>query len=148
MTAGVAEICEFRRTNCELSIQTKKWLNLDASIVLTSTKFRMLDDEPKRNFAGDFNCALSENDKKGGNPVWKKSIVIKEVQHLANLYNLTDIWRDRNPNDNRFTWRNKSLKIQCRLDFFLISKELSSDTHACKNAPETDQAVTLHLKTE
>jgi len=33
----------------------------------------------------------------------------------------------------------------------LISKELSSDTHACNiiNAPETDHsAVTLHLKTE
>ncbi|CAH3134215.1 unnamed protein product, partial [Porites lobata] len=80
----------------------------------------------------------------------KENIIIA-VQHLANLYNLTDIWRDRNPNDNRFTWRNKSLKIQCRLDFFLISKELSSDTHACNiiNAPETDHsAVTLHLKTE
>ena len=101
--------------------------------------------------AGDFNCALSVNDKKDGNPVWKKSIVIKDVQHLANLYNLTDIWRDRNPKDNRFTWRNKSLKIQCRLDFFLISKELSSDTHACNiiNASETDHsAITLHLKTE
>ena len=54
-------------------------------------------------------------------------------------------------NDSRFTWRNKSLKIQCRLEFFLISKELSSDTPACNiiNAPETDHSViTLHLKTE
>ena len=51
MKADVVEISEFRRTNCELSIKTKKSLNLDASIVLTSTKFRKLDDEPKRNFA-------------------------------------------------------------------------------------------------
>ena len=58
-----------------------------------------LEDFAQENIiiAGDFNCALSENDKKGGNSVWKKSIVIKEVQHLANLYNLTDIWRDRTP---------------------------------------------------
>ena len=32
-------------------VNTKKRLNLDASIVRTSTKFRKLDDEPKRNFA-------------------------------------------------------------------------------------------------
>ena len=46
-----------------------------------------LEDFAQENIiiAGDFNCALSQN------PVWKKSIVIKEVQHLANLYNLTDI---------------------------------------------------------
>ena len=49
-----------------------------------------LEDFAQENMiiAADFNCALSENDKKGGNPVWKKSIVFKEVQHLANLYNL------------------------------------------------------------
>ena len=51
-----------------------------------------LEDFAQENIiiAGDFNCALSENDKRSGNPVWKKSIVIKEVQHLANLYNLTE----------------------------------------------------------
>ena len=101
--------------------------------------------------AGDFNCALSDKDKKGGNPVSKKAIVIKEIHQLANLYNLTDIWRDQNPKNERFTWRNKSLKTQCRLDFFLISKELSNVAQSCNiiNAPETDHsAITLHLKTE
>ena len=81
----------------------------------------------------------------------KKAIVIKEIHQLANLYNLTDIWRDENPKNERFTWRNKSLKIQCRLDFFLISKQLSDVAQSCNiiNAPETNHsAITLHLKTE
>ena len=76
--------------------------------------------------AGDFNCALTEKDKKGGNSVLKKSRVIKEIDHFINLYNLCDIWRCRKPDTERFTWRNKSLKIQCRLDFFLISKDLNA----------------------
>ena len=41
---------EFRRTNCELPFQMKKGINLGASIVLTSAKFRKLGDESKRNF--------------------------------------------------------------------------------------------------
>ena len=41
-----------------------------------------------------------------------------------NLYDLSDIWRRRNADIERFTWSNKSRKIQVRLDFFLISKNL------------------------
>ena len=44
---------------------------------------------------GDFNCPLSALDKFGG----------KEVE-------------------TRFTWRNSSGKIKCRLDFWLTSKRL------------------------
>ena len=68
-----------------------------------------------------------------------------------NLYDLSDIWRRRNPDIERFTWSNKSRKIQVRLDFFLISKDLSSDLHSCSivNSPESDySAITLHLKSE
>lgn len=81
----------------------------------------------------------------------KKALVIKEIEHLSNLYNLLDIWRNRNPHTERFTWRNKSLKIQCRLDFFLISKNVYNVVSSCNisNAPESDHSViTLHLKSE
>ena len=73
---------------------------------------------------GDFNCALKELDKKGGNPVSMKVAVIKEIEKLCSIHKLIDIWRSLNPGVESFTWRNKSFKIQCRLDYFLISKEL------------------------
>ena len=48
----IGEIPEFRRTNCELSFQTKIRRNSDASvsIVLFPAKFRKLGDEPKGKF--------------------------------------------------------------------------------------------------
>ena len=73
---------------------------------------------------GDFNCALTSQDKKGGNLITKKSAVIKEINALCDLYNLNDIWQNTNPEKQSFTWRTKSFKIQCRLDYFLISNEL------------------------
>ena len=99
--------------------------------------------------AGDFNCALMELDKKGGNSIFKKARVIQEIERLMNLYDLSDIWRRRNSDIERFTWSNKSRKIQVRLDFFLISKNLSSDVQSCSivDSPESDHsAITLHLK--
>ena len=38
---------------------------------------------------GDFNCVLTEKDKKGGNPVSKKTSVIKEINQLCYAYNIT-----------------------------------------------------------
>ena len=81
----------------------------------------------------------------------KKARVIQEIERLINQYDLSDIWRFRNPDTERFTWRNKSRKIQVRLDFFLIPKDLSSDVQSCGmiNAPESyHSAITLHLKSE
>ena len=52
---------------------------------------------------GDFNCALHNKDKKGGNPVSKKILVIKKIEEIMNLYNLFDIWRNLNSETIRFT---------------------------------------------
>ena len=98
---------------------------------------------------GDFNCALTLNDKRGGKPVSKKSAVIQEINTLCDLYNLSDIWRSRNKEMQRFTWRTKSFKIQCRLDFFLVSQELIQLAKKCDivHAPESDHsAVSLALQ--
>ena len=64
---------------------------------------------------------------------------------------MCDIWRSTNPNLSRFTWRNKSLKVQSRLDYFLISKEFCALTKKCEIlwAPESDySAVSIHLQSE
>ena len=87
--------------------------------------------------------------KRGGNPSNRKHKVVKEINKLCNLYDLNIIWPSLNPDTEEFTWRNKSFKIQCRLDFFLISEKLNDLTDTCKivNAPETDHsAILIYLK--
>ena len=50
---------------------------------------------------GDFNCTLTDIDRKGGNPFSRKKPVIQEINKLCNMYELTDIWRQRNPNEEK-----------------------------------------------
>ena len=98
---------------------------------------------------GDFNCALTSKDKKGGISTSKKSPVIEEIETLCHLYNLSDIWRNLNPDEQCFTWRTKSFKMQCRLDYFLVSQELTPSTKKCDilYATESDHsAVSIHLQ--
>lgn len=64
---------------------------------------------------------------------------------------MCDIWRSLNPNAKQFTWRNGSFKVQCCLDYFLVSKQLSSTTINSDTlfAPDTDHSVVqLHLLSE
>ena len=92
---------------------------------------------------GDFNRALTSNDKRGGKPVSKKSAVIQEISTVCDVYNLTDAWRSLNKDKQCFTWRTKSFRIQCRLDFFLVSQELIQSTKKCEivYAPESDHST-------
>ena len=57
------EIREFRRTNCEISFQTKIRRNFGVSIVLVPVKFRKLVDEPKRKFAAWTEISLRNFEK-------------------------------------------------------------------------------------
>lgn len=62
-----------------------------------------------------------------------------------------DIWRFLNPSVEQFTWRNKSFKKQCRLDFFLISTKLNALTDKYKivyTAETEHSAILIHLKSD
>ena len=72
----------------------------------------------------DFNCPLNPVlDKKGGSLTPRKAVVTS-VDCFQEELDLVDIWRVQNPITKGFTWSQKSPKIFCRLDYWLISNSL------------------------
>ena len=84
---------------------------------------------------GDFNCTISTLDKKGGRPIDSKKASLNELQSLIKTHNLLDSWCFKNPDQPGFTWTNLSMKIQCRLAYFFISKQLKDHVKECKILP-------------
>ena len=74
---------------------------------------------------GDCNCALTPKDKLGGAAVERKNNVISQITKLCGLLKLQDVWRYQHPDEVQFTWRDKAFKVQSRLDYWLVSKQLS-----------------------
>ena len=65
-------------------------------------------------------------------------------------FDLRDIWRDKNPMLRQFTWHSSHRPpILCRLDYFLISNNLSNSVASCshKASFKSDHSVVL-LKLE
>ncbi|KAL9967827.1 hypothetical protein ACROYT_G026124 [Oculina patagonica] len=86
----------------------------------------VVDKENKIIIGGDFNVTLdSDLDCAGGNPSNKDSI--KDIRDVCLDFDLVDIWRIRNPDTKRFTWRQKKPFIQRRLDYWLISDVCQDD---------------------
>ena len=86
------------------------------------------DDCNKKNIVsgGDFNLIFDcKFYASGGNPLLKKKSIAKLIEIKETLY-LSDIWRIRNPNVKRVTFRQNHVSsfIERRLDFFLISNML------------------------
>ena len=67
----------------------------------------VVDKEKKIAIDSDLDCS-------GGSPFKKDSV--KNIQEIFLDYDLVDIWRIRNPETKRFTWRPKNPLIQRRLD--------------------------------
>ena len=82
----------------------------------------------------------------GGKPQVKDSC--KKIDNLCSLFDLIDIWRIRNPDAMRFTWRRKNPIIQRRLDFWLISSITQEEVVNVDIIPaiRTDHsAITIHI---
>lgn len=84
---------------------------------------------------GDFNFVFDVNiDKKGGRKVTK--VHAKQiVNSIMDSFDLVDIWREKHPNLQQFTWRSHNPSIQCRLDYFLISFNLFAQIDKCEISP-------------
>lgn len=73
-------------------------------------------------FGGDWNCVQDPQlDTRGWSQVYKP---IKWLQNIKNKLKLIDVWRKMNPQGKQFTWRQLSLGIYSRLDYWLISSSL------------------------
>ena len=74
-------------------------------------------------YGGDWNITQNATlDKYGGILYTKRSLA--KLQEFMTKNDLVDVWRMKNDNLRRYTWRQKSPKICCRLDYFLISTVL------------------------
>ena len=85
-----------------------------------------IEDDCKITIGGDFNVILDPGfDSHGGKPKLRESV--KQIEDICLLHYLVDIWRIRNPETKRFTWRQKTPLIQRRLDFWLTDNTLQED---------------------
>ena len=89
-----------------------------------------------------FNTALDAD-----NTPSLKTNSLKKVYSIMEDHDLCDIFRIRNPDMQRYAWRQKTPLIQHRLDYFLISNELQEDVEHIDILPSvaSDHSV-VHLK--
>ena len=98
----------------------------DEQVKVLNDLNRLIDDTDDHHeyeiiFGGDFNFIWdAEVDSDGRNPKLKYSS-IAALQSLADSRDMIDIWRCRNPNRKRFTFRQPTPLIQRRLDYIFIS---------------------------
>ena len=89
-------------------------------------------------------------DKAGETSTERKNTVINKI-NLCTNFDLQDVWRLQLPKTSQYTWHNNSLKVQCRLDYWLVSKELSvlvTNSGIVTSTISDHSAVTLHLQSK
>ena len=136
----------------EISINEKEVIilnlygpNTDDTIVFNNL-LTYLNNNGDKSFiiGGDFNtvmdCAIG---KKNGRQDTHKNCR-NEINDITETHNLIDIWRVHHPNNSQYTWRSNTKPIIfSRLDYFLISDNLSNYTLSCniKSSYKSDHSL-------
>ena len=107
------------------------------------------DQDYKIVIGGDFNAPLNFQLDSYRSKTEKREVVTK-IRDLILDFNLVDIWRIRNSNKMRYTWKQKKPVIQRRLDYWLISDDFQDDMDNTDiiSAIKTDHAAihaVLHI---
>ena len=100
---------------------------------------------------GNLNCCLTRKDKKRGRPTEQKKQLIDSILSLTNSINLVDLWRKFHPNESLFTWHHQSSAIQCRVDYWLVSKHLLLHVKECNIIPVSfseHSAVSFNIQSD
>ena len=99
---------------------------------------------------GDYNLVLDlDKDKRGGLSKTHENSV-KIVQEFSDKLDLVDIWMVLKPDSNSFTWIQRHPRMQCRLDFFLVSQSTANITTSADIVPGYKTAlsmITVHFAT-
>ena len=106
----------------------------DIEFFLRIRSLQLNCDEPHQIICGDFNTTLNTSlDKQGyiTDGHWTTREVIREWIDSEEGHCLSDIFRLCNPNSATFTWRNRGLTQQARLDYILASDWLSGNATRC-----------------
>ena len=116
---GRAIICDLQIEEKSITLASIYAPNTDDTVFFKNLYDHILDFKCEEIIiGGDFNLVLSiEKDKKGGLPRTHKN-TLKAVNGIAETLDLTDVWRVQNPDIQKYTRRQKSPEVHCRLDFF------------------------------
>ncbi len=114
---------------------------IEENVNIISTKFPMA----KVIIGGDFNMVQDNALDRLPPRISNKN---NNLQNFSNNLALIDIWRYRNPSVRQFTWSNKQMTQQSRIDFWLTSSELDQNVLQTKISPAilTDHKVLTRVQ--
>ena len=105
---------------------------------LNHLSFRLNDFNKNKSFmivGGDFNMIRNFDLDISSKGSIKGHTFNLEFEDFLGRFDVTDIWRKRNPDKIQFTYRQNNPLIQSRLDYWIISNELDKQISECNIIP-------------